>query len=369
MVGYKLDFYDEVTILMQLPNAAFAFRTEGTPISCQEFGQGHINVTLKVYTDAGKTYILQKINQYVFREPVKLMENACAITDFIRAKDPDPRHTLHFTPAQDGNCYHVDAAGDFWRMYEYVDGLSLQAPETEEDFFQSALAFGKFQMFLADFPAASLHETIPEFHNTVDRYRLLRESAEADVCGRLQEVAEEMAFLMEHEQMACTLQRMRENGELPLRVTHNDTKLNNVLLDAQTRQSLCVLDLDTVMPGLSLYDFGDSIRFGAVSSANEEDKTLQLDLHMFQVYTQGFLAAATNLTEKEIDMLPMGAIVMTVELVARFLKDYLDGDRYFRTSYPTQNLDRARGQMALAKDMIRKLDDMREIVNQIRTGK
>ena len=350
---------------MQFPSAAFAFQITGNPVACQEFGSGHINQTLKLETDTGAAYILQRINQYVFQKPIQLMENACAITDFLRQKDADPRHTLHFIPAEDGHCYHIDSDGEFWRMYEYVDGLSLDNPESEEDFYQSALAFGNFQMLLADFPAATLHETIPNFHNTVDRYRLLRESMEADVCGRLKEVGPEVDFLMQHELMACTLQRMLELGMLPLRVTHNDTKLNNVLLDANTREHLCVLDLDTVMPGMSLYDFGDSIRFGAVTATSEDGKDIALDLHLFEVYTRGFMSAATNLTETEVEMLPMGAICMTIELVTRFLKDYLDGDRYFKIAYPTQNLERARSQMRLATDMLRKLDDMCDIIDRI----
>ena len=350
---------------MQFPSAAFAFQINGSPVVCREFGQGHINQTLRIDTDTGNSYILQRINQYVFRKPVQLMENACAITEFLREKDPDPRHTLHFLCAHDGHCYHIDEDGEFWRMYEYVDGLSLDNPETEADFYQSALAFGNFQMLLADFPATTLHDTIPEFHNTVDRYRLLRESMAADACGRLKEVAAEVEFLMAHEELACTLQRMRENGTLPLRVTHNDTKLNNVLLDCQTREHLCVLDLDTVMPGLSLYDYGDSIRFGATTASSEDAQSIQLDLHLFEIYTRGFLTTATNLTDKEIEMLPMGAIAMTVELVARFLKDYLDGDLYFKIAYPQHNLDRTRSQMLLATDMIRKLDDMNAIVKRI----
>ena len=353
---------------MQLPRAAYAFQIKGQPVSCQEFGQGHINQTLRMETDEGRFYILQKINQYVFRQPVQLMENICAITEYLRAKDPDPRHTLHFLPAQDGHCYHIDEDGEFWRMYEYVEGLSLDAPKSEADFYQSALAFGNFQMLLSDFPAATLHDTLPEFHNTVDRYRLLRQSVEADVCGRRQEVEKELDFVFAHEQLACTLQRMRENGQLPLRVTHNDTKLNNVLLDRNTREHLCVLDLDTVMPGLSLYDYGDSIRFGATTSASEDDHNLALDLHLFEVYTRGFLSAASNLTQAEVDMMPISAVVLTVELVTRFLKDYLDGDRYFKIAYPSHNLDRARGQMALASDMIAKLPDMERIVANIRTG-
>ena len=351
---------------MQLPSAAFAFQTAGNPISCQEFGQGHINQTLKVQTDSGEQYILQRINQYVFHKPEELMENACAITSFLRAKDPDPRHALHFIPALDGNHFHVDSQGEFWRMYKYVEGLSLDTPETEADFYQSALAFGKFQTLLSDFPADTLHETIPEFHNTVDRFRLLRESVEKDACFRAPRVQQDLEFLYAHEELACTLQRMRENGELPLRVTHNDTKLNNVLLDRQTRKSLCILDLDTVMPGLSLYDYGDSIRFGATTAGSEDDASVKLDLHLFRVYTEGFLAAATDLTEKEVEMLPLSTFVITLELATRFLKDYLDGDKYFRISYPSQNLDRARSQMALAADMLTKMEDMQRIVAEIR---
>ncbi len=353
---------------MQLPGAAFAFQINGNPLSCKEFGQGHINLTLHLTTDTGHEYILQRINQYVFRQPVQLMENACAITEFLRAKDPNPNHTLHFIASKDGPCYHFDENGDFWRMYEFVGGLSLDAPESESDLYQSALAFGNFQMLLADFPAHTLHEIIPKFHNTVDRYRLLQESVEKDACGRLQGISAELTFLMEQETLACTLQRMLDAGELPLRVTHNDTKLNNVLLDPVTRKYLCVLDLDTVMPGLSLYDFGDSIRFGAATTSSEESADIALDLHLFEVYTRGFLTAASNLTEREMDMLPLSTVVITLELATRFLKDYLDGDHYFRISHPTQNLERARGQIRLAKDMLRKMKDMERIVSELRQG-
>ena len=350
---------------MPIRDAALAFRTSGTPVSWREFGQGHINQTLKLTTDTGAEYILQRINQYVFHNPVQLMENACAITDFLRTKDPDPRHSLHFIPTRDGLSCYRDSDGEFWRMYEFVEGLSLDTPETETDLYESALAFGRFQMLLTDFPAASLHETIPEFHNTVDRYRLLRESIQKDACGRLRNIQPELEFIMAHEELACTLQRMRERGELPLRVTHNDTKLNNVLLDSATRRGLCVLDLDTVMPGLSLYDFGDSIRFGA-STGSESGLNSRLDLHLFQVYTEGFLSSATNLTQKEVDMLPLSTFVITLELATRFLKDYLDGDLYFKTSYPEENLHRAQGQIALAADMLQKQQEMARIVSAIR---
>ena len=350
---------------MQMHHAAFAFQTKGRPITWHEFGQGHINHTLKVCTDIGATYVLQRINKYVFQNPVALMENVNSVTAFLRRKDPDPRHTLHFIPTKDGNSYYEDAEGEYWRMYEFVEGLSLDAPESETDLYQSGLAFGRFQMMLEDFPAESLHETIPEFHNTVDRYRLLRESIQKDPCGRVCHVQPEIDFLLQHEALGCTLQRMRERGELPLRVTHNDTKLNNVLLDSHTRQALCVLDLDTVMPGLSLYDFGDSIRFGA-STGGEASQDNRLDLHLFQVYTRGFLSAATNLTDNEIKMLPISTFVITLELAARFLKDYLDGDLYFKTAYPEQNLHRTRAQIALAADMLQKQEDMARIVTDIR---
>lgn len=350
---------------MRIRNAAMAFVTNGNPVQWQEFGQGHINQTLKLTTDTGATYILQRINKYVFHNPVQLMENACAITNFLRQKDPDPRHTLHFICTRDGKGYYQDEDGEFWRMYEFVDGLSLDNPETDDDLYQSALAFGRFQMLLEDFPASSLHETIPEFHNTVDRYRLLQESVEKDACGRLKNVGPELAFLMQHKELGCTLQYMREQGLLPLRVTHNDTKLNNVLLDCDTRRSLCVLDLDTVMPGLSLYDFGDSIRFGA-STGGETGLDSQLDLHLFQVYTEGFLSTATNLTDKEIELLPLSAFVITLELATRFLKDYLDGDLYFKISFPEQNLQRARTQIALAADMLKKQSEMKQIVSMVR---
>ena len=201
----------------------------------------------------------------------------------------------------------------------------------------------------------------------MDRYRQFKESVKNDSVGRAAGVQKEIQFLMDMEELACSLQKMRESGELPLRVTHNDTKLNNVLLDKATRKSLCVLDLDTVMPGLSLHDFGDSIRFGAATAAEDEEDVskMRLDLHLFEVYTRGFLEAAAALTDTEVKMLPLGALSITVELATRFLKDYLDGDLYFKTAYPEHNLIRARSQIKLAADMFSKLDDMNRIVAEV----
>ncbi len=351
---------------MNYEKIAAAFCLDGSPVSCEEFGHGHINYTLKLTTDTGAEYILQRINKYVFRDPIRLMANASAVTDFLRQKVDDPRMALHFIPTHKGLYYHRDRCGEFWRMYDFVGGFCLDAPESEEDFYQSALAFGRFQHLLADFPADTLFETIPEFHNTIDRYRQFKASVKADPCGRVAGAREEIDYLLRQEERCSTLQRMRESGELPLRVTHNDTKLNNVLLDRKTRKSLCVLDLDTVMPGLSVYDFGDSIRFGAATAAEDEPdlSKMGLDLHLFQVYTQGYLEAAGTLTDKEVEMLPMGALVMTVEVATRFLKDYLDGDLYFKIAYPEHNLIRARSQIRLAADMLDKWEEMNRIVAQ-----
>lgn len=346
---------------------AAAFQLDGAVKTCENFGHGHINHTLKVTTDTGAEYILQRINKYVFRNPVRLMNNVCSVTDYLRQRCEDPQTALHYIPTHKGKFYHQDKEGEYWRMYDFVGGFCLDAPEDDNDFYQSALAFGQFQKQLADFPAETLYETIPEFHNTIDRYRQFKESVSVDACGRAADVQEEINFMLEREELGGTLQRMRESGELPLRVTHNDTKLNNVLLSRETRKPLCVLDLDTVMPGLSLYDFGDSIRFGAATAAEDEKdlSKVSMDLHMFEVYTRGYMEAATTLTDKEVEMLPMGALIMTLECGVRFLKDHLDGDLYFKIAYPGHNLDRARTQIKLVADMQSKWDEMNRIVAKL----
>lgn len=275
-------------MLVHIEKAAYAFQLKGEPVSCENFGHGHINSTFKINTSTGAEYILQRINKYVFKDPVRLMGNISAVTEYLRERVTDPRMALHFIPAFDGKFYHVDEQGEFWRMHEFVGGFCLDTPETKEDFYQSALAFGRFQSMLAQFPADTLYETIPEFHNTIDRYRQFKASLAVDPLGRLACVQEEVDFVLAHEEVGGTLQRMLQSGELPLRVTHNDTKLNNVLLDRKTRKALCVLDLDTVMPGLSAHDFGDSIRFGAATAAEDEQdlSKMSMDLHMFEVYTR-----------------------------------------------------------------------------------
>ena len=340
------------------------FRITGSPVSCAEFGSGHINLTYKVNCDDGSAYILQRINQYVFTDPKAVMENVGAVTEYLRTRVSDPSEILHFVSSDTGTYYYVDEAGEYWRCYEFADGLCLDLPESDKDFYESAIAFGRFQEMLRDFPAETLHETIPLFHNTANRYRLFRKALQENRVGRAASVQPEIDFLLQRQEEGATICRLLDAGEIPLRVTHNDTKLNNVLLDCKTRKALCVLDLDTVMPGSSLYDYGDSIRFGA-ATAPEDEKDLSkmgINLHLFRVYTAGYLAACKSLTPKERELLPLGAKTLTLELAVRFLTDYLDGDRYFKTAYPEHNLVRARAQMKLVADMEEKWEDMQKIV-------
>lgn len=349
---------------MDIQKAAYAFTMEGNPIACKRFGGGHINQTYLVTTDAGHSYVLQRINQHVFRNPPQLMENANGVTSFIRAKG---EKALHFLTTADGTACYCDEEGEYWRSYEFVVGLCMDAAETAEDFRQSGLAFGQFQNLLSDYPAHTLHETIPNFHNTPDRYRQLKEAIAENRSGRLATCGPEVAFYLANEAMGSKLAEMLQKGLLPLRVTHNDTKLNNVLLDPETHAPLCVLDLDTVMPGLSAYDFGDSIRFGAATAAEDEKDAsrMKLDIALFEAFTRGFLTGAPSLTDAEVKALPLGAFTMTLECGSRFLKDYLDGDIYFRTAYPEHNLIRCRTQMAMCADMLHRWDEMEAAVARI----
>ena len=345
------------------------FCLSGRPLTSERFGQGHINQTYLVTTDSGRRYILQRLSRAAFHDIPALMSNVAAVTSFLATRSSDERQTLHLIPAIDGGDWVKDEAGEAWRVYDYVeDSVCLQVPESPEDFYQSAVAFGSFQRMLADFPAETLHETIPNFHNTPDRYRIFREKLVADPLGRAAGVQREIDFVLEREEEAAALQRMRERGELPLRVTHNDTKLNNVLFDEKTRKALCVIDLDTVMPGLVAFDFGDSIRFGA-STGPEDEKDLDrigLDLSLYRRFTEGFIPACGVLTPREIETLPLGAKVMTLECGLRFLTDYLDGDHYFGIARPEHNLDRARTQFKLVEDTERRWSEIGDIIEDCR---
>lgn len=343
------------------------FRLDAPAVSCERYGSGHVNETYLVVSESGRRYILQRISTRAFHDIPALMRNISSVTEFLRAKCGDPRGVLSLIPTVSGAFYYQDAESSYWRVYDFVEGsVCLQAPETAEDFYQSALAFGQFQQMLEDFPAETLSEIIPNFHNTADRYRIFREVLAADPMGRAAGAQAEIGFALSREAEGSTLVEQQKAGLLPTRVTHNDTKLNNVLLDAATRKALCVIDLDTIMPGLSLYDFGDSIRFGA-STAAEDEKDLskvEISLDLFRIYTRGYLTACPGLTEREKQLLPMGAKLMTLECGVRFLTDYVDGDHYFATRYETHNLDRCRTQFKLVADMESKWAEMAKIVEE-----
>ena len=352
------------------------FNVEGEFVSAVPYGSGHINNTKYVVINENgknKEYILQRINKNVFKDPAKLMENYTSVTEFLRkiiienGGDPD-RETINVVKTRDGKNYYLDSEGEYWRLILFVtDSLSFDKVERPEQFYDSAIAFGNFQYLLRNYPADTLYETIVNFHNTPVRFANLMAAVKADKCARLSEVQAEVEFCKAREEFAATLEKAREAGNLPLRVTHNDTKLNNILFDKADGKALCVIDLDTIMPGYSVNDFGDSIRFGATTALEDEaDLTkVNFDISLYELYVKGFIEGAKGgLTDCELDLLPIGAIMMTFECGMRFLTDYLEGDTYFRTSRPGHNLDRARNQFKLVSDMEARLPEMREIVKK-----
>lgn len=350
-----------------MKEAIFHFPVEGKPFACEQIKSGHINETYLITTDVGARYILQWINRYVFPNVDAIMNNMSAISEFLREKQHGTMCMISYIDTLDGKSYYDDGAGGCWRIYRFVDNsICLQCAGTQEDFYQSAIAFGRFQNALNEFPVDKLEETITHFHDTADRYRQFREAMAADCMGRLSEVKDEVDFLLEREKQGCRLHHMRESGELPTRVTHNDTKINNVLFDADTRKAVCVIDLDTVMPGLSVFDFGDAIRFGASTAAEDEQdlSKVSLDLELFRAFTRGFIEACPALTVGEIEALQLGAYTMTLECGMRFLTDYLNGDKYFSIDREKHNLDRARTQIKLVRDMELKWDEMAKIVSE-----
>lgn len=348
---------------------AARFAVNGRVAYCERYGNGHINETYLVETDGGVRYILQKINDTVFQNVPALMENVSAVTRYLRARTDDPRRAMHLVQTTEGADYLRDEAGGWWRMYDFIENsICLQAAETDEDFYQSAVAFGEFQRELSEFPAHTLHETIAKFHDTRNRYVQFREALNADPLGRAASVQTEIEFALAREKNAGELMRLLEAGELPLRVTHNDTKLNNVLLDRETRKPLCVIDLDTVMPGLAAFDFGDSIRFGASTAAEDETDLgkVEMSLELFETYARGFLeACGSALSPLEKATLPLGAKLMTLECGVRFLTDYLSGDTYFRIHRPNHNIDRCRTQFKLVSDMEKKQNEMRAAIEKL----
>lgn len=353
------------------------FRYEGKLISDRPYGSGHINdtylLTFETANGGQVKIILQRMNKTVFARPVELMENITGVTSHLRKKilenggDPE-RETLNVIPAADGKSYYQDSFGDYWRSYKYITGaISYDKVEKPEHFYQSAVAFGNFQKLLADYPAETLHETIKGFHDTKARFQVFREAVERDCVGRAASVKKEIQFVLEREETANFFSELQSRGEVPLRVTHNDTKLNNIMIDNKTGKGICVIDLDTVMPGLAVNDFGDSIRFGASTAAEDEtdlDK-VSCSMELFELYARGFIeGCGGKLTKKEIELMPMGAKVMTFECGIRFLTDYIQGDTYFKIHREHHNLDRCRTQFKLVEDMERKWYTMKKIIEK-----
>jgi len=357
--------------------SAFDF---GAPVvGAVRYGEGHINDTFCVHTQPAdrscRRFILQRMSAAAFKRPDQLMENIIGVTDYLgreieKAGGDRGREALEVIRPKNGEPYYTDSQGGAWRLYPFVeDTVCYQSAQTPELFAASGRAFGRFQLLLRDYPAGSLHETIPRFHDTEDRLAKLKAAAAADKLGRARDCQPEIGFCLAREaDCSVALAALRE-GRIPLRVTHNDTKLNNVLMDRETGEGLCIIDLDTVMPGLAINDFGDSIRFGANHCAEDEtDLTkVSLDVGLFAAYTAAFLEGAQgSLTNEEIDLLPWGAKLMTLECGIRFLTDYLEGDVYFHISRERQNLDRCRTQFKLVADMEAHWQELTDIAAQYR---
>ena len=353
----------------KLAKVSEAFCIPGKLDSYEEIKRGNINNTYKVNfinpDGTPKSYMVQRVNTHVFKEPVKVMENIDNVTEYIHKKHPR-RKVLHFHHTRDRKTYVFDENG-FWRLFNYIHSTTYDICTDLEVVRNAGAAFGEFQVQLRDFNAAELHETIPNFHNTTSRYQQLLEDVIADRCGRVEEVREELDWLMSVRRKACLLSEMYQEEKLPLRVTHNDTKINNVLFEKNGTRAIVVIDLDTVMPGLVGSDFGDAIRFAA--NKVEEDcpdfEKAGINMDIFRAFTQGFLSQmGPYLTENEIDTLAVSCFDLTCELAVRFLDDYINGDVYFKTRRPGHNLDRTRCQIALAKDMEQHMEEMENIVRE-----
>ncbi len=360
-----------------LEDALFAFKLGETASYVKPFGSGHINDTYAVYmaTETGDDlrYVIQRINTQVFKKPREVMENIFGVTEYLRRRilaqggDAD-RETLNYIKTKTGENYFEDAVGSAWRCYNYIpDSICIESVTKPEDFYNSGKSFGRFLRALEDYPAATLHETIEKFHDTRKRLADFDKALTRDVKLRAKECAPEIAFVQQRCADCAVLMDLLDEGRLPLRVTHNDTKLNNVLFDEHTGEALCVIDLDTIMPGLALNDYGDSIRFGASTAAEDEPdvEKVHFDLNLFEMYTKGYLeAAGSALTDTEKAYLPWGAKLMTLECGIRFLTDFLQGDTYFKISHPGHNLERCRTQFKLVSEMEQVWDKMDEIVRK-----
>lgn len=354
------------------------FRFEGRYVDGEEMNAGNINNSyhLIFQNQDGRRfqYTLQHINHYVFKNPRGVMNNISLVTEHLRRSleregEDVRRHVLVIVPTRQGDALYEDNQGGFWRAFEFVDqATAYDAVEKPEHFYEAGRAFGEFQRRLCDFPAERLYDTIPDFHNTPKRYQVFEQAVQADRVGRAAQVREEIEFFHARKPMMSGIVERLDSGEIPLRVTHNDTKINNVLIDDATDRAICVIDLDTVMPGSSLYDFGDAIRYGASTAAEDEAdlNKIALDMDRFKDFTRGFLSETNGiLSRKELELLPLGVKVITCELAMRFLTDYLDGDRYFKVNSDQHNLIRARAQMRLLMDVESKEEEMRRFIGAL----
>lgn len=345
----------------------------GRLIYCEPFGSGHINVTYAAYfafeNYPPHRYIVQQVNTKIFTEPKQLVENVREVTSFLQkkveARGGDPlREVLTMVESKNGTSYYQNEAGDFFRVYRFIENATCYQTVTKELFYESARAFGRFAKELDGFDATKLYDIIEKFHHTVNRYENLQKAVEGDKVSRVSSCEGEIAFVQKREGFCSVVLDEIANGNIPLRVCHNDTKLNNVMIDNKTQKGLCVIDLDTIMKGSLLYDFGDSIRFGASSALEDEENLDQVycDLEKYEMYVQGYLEEVGDiLSKKEFELLAEGAILMTFEVGMRFLTDHLEGDVYFRIHKENHNLIRARNQFKLVADMEEKLADMKAI--------
>lgn len=360
-----------------LEDAIYAFGFGNRCSYVKPFGAGHINETYAVYMpgESGDelAYVLQRVNSNVFKDPAGVMDNIFGVTEYLRnvirreGGDPD-RETLSYIKTKSGCNYFEDSEGEPWRCYNFIpDSVCYQLVEEPEQFYQSGSSFGRFLKQLSDYPASKLNETIPDFHNTIRRFEAFQVALKRDLKNRADSCRPEIDFVLAREKDCGVLVHQQDEGILPLRVTHNDTKLNNILFDEKTGKGLCIIDLDTIMPGLAANDFGDSIRFGA-ATAEEDEPNLDLmhfDISLYELYVKGYLEETKDvLTEAEIGSLPWGARLMTLECGIRFLTDYLQGDTYFKTDYPEHNLIRARTQFRLVDEMEQQFERMQEIVQK-----
>ena len=351
----------------KLAQVCKAFQIEGTYTSHEEITIGNVNRTYKVNLTradgAERSYMVQALNTFAFKNPVAVMDNVDRITKHIRAKKPGYT-ALKFYHTASGDSYYLDGPY-FWRMFNYIPSVTHNICTDLTVVRNGGAAFGEFQTMLADFDPLQLHETIPNFHNTPDRYRQLEKTVTADAVGRVAEVQPELDWLFSVKEQACQLITLQEESRLPLRVTHNDTKINNVLFDTCGKEALVVIDLDTVMPGLVGFDFGDAIRSAGnlVEEDSPETSKAGLNMDIFRAFTQGFLPqTASILTPDEVDTLALSCFVLTTELAVRFLTDYIQGNLYFKTRYPEHNLVRTRNQIALAKDILAKQREMDAVI-------